>query len=79
MVRKNNSTWRLCVDYSDLNRAFPKDSYPLPRIDLLVDATLGHQMFSFMDAFSWYNQIQMHLSDQEDTSFITSGAPTIIV
>ena len=71
LVRKNNGKWRLCVDYFDLNRACPKDSYPLPRIDLLVDATAGHQMLSFMDAFSGYNQILMHPSDREHTSFIT--------
>ncbi|XP_028099377.1 uncharacterized protein LOC114298916 [Camellia sinensis] len=55
LVRKNNGKWKLCVDYSDFNRACSKDSYPLPRIDLLVDATAGHQMLSFMDAFSGYN------------------------
>ncbi|XP_028104738.1 uncharacterized protein LOC114303787 [Camellia sinensis] len=63
LVRKNNGKWRLCVDYSNLNRACPKDSYPLPRIDLLVDATVGHQMLSFIDAFSGYNQILMHPAD----------------
>ena len=50
LVRKNNGKWQLCVDYSDLNRACPKDSYPLPHIDLLVDATAGHQMLRFMGA-----------------------------
>ncbi|XP_028085990.1 uncharacterized protein LOC114286968 [Camellia sinensis] len=63
LVRKHNGKWRLCVDYSDLNRVCPKDSYPLPQIDLLVDTTAGHQMLSFMDAFSGYNQILMHLAD----------------
>ncbi|PKU62402.1 hypothetical protein MA16_Dca028415 [Dendrobium catenatum] len=57
MVRKTNGTWRMCVDYTDLNKACPKDSFPLPRIDQLVDATFGHQMLSFMDAYSGYNQI----------------------
>lgn len=70
LVRKLNGKWRLCINYSNLNRACPKDSYPLPMIDLLVDATVGHQMLSFMDAFSGYNQILMHAANQEHTSFI---------
>ncbi|KAI0510524.1 hypothetical protein KFK09_011128 [Dendrobium nobile] len=69
MVRKTNGTWRMCVDYTDLNKACPKDSFSLPRIDQLVDATSGHQMLSFMDAYSGYNQIQMDPADEEATSF----------
>ena len=60
------------VDFTDLNKVCPKDSYPLPRIDQLVDSTVGHQLLSFMDAFSGYNQIKMDEADQEKTSFITS-------
>uniref|UniRef100_A0A2N9GRH3 Integrase catalytic domain-containing protein n=1 Tax=Fagus sylvatica TaxID=28930 RepID=A0A2N9GRH3_FAGSY len=56
----------------DLNKACPKDSYPLPRIDQRVDSTVGHKLLSFMDAFSGYNQIQMTEEDQEKTAFITS-------
>ena len=56
----------------DLNKACPKDCYPLPRIDLLVDATAGHSLLSFMDAYSRYNQIRMHLGDEEKTSFTTN-------
>ena len=52
-------------------QAYPKDSFPLPRIDQLVDATSGHALLSFMDAYSGYNQIQMHVPNQEHTSFIT--------
>ena len=55
MVKKANGKWRMCVDFTDLNKACPKDSYPLPRIDQLVDFTAGHQLLSFMDAFSGYN------------------------
>ena len=55
MVKKANGKWRMCVDFTDLNKAFPKDSYPLPRIDQLVDSTACHQLPSFMDAFSGYN------------------------
>ena len=72
MVRKNNRKWRMCVDFMDLNRACPKDSYPLPRIDTLVDLTAKHELLSFMDALSGYNQIKMKEEDQEKTSFITS-------
>ena len=52
----------------------PKDYYPLPRIDQLVDATSGHQLLSFMGAYSGYNQIQMDPSDEEKTAFITNQA-----
>ena len=72
MVKKANGKWRICVDFTDLNRACPKDSYPLPRIDILVDSTVRHQLLSFMDAFSEYNQIKMEEADQEKTSFVTS-------
>ena len=64
LVKKANGEWRLCIDFTDINRACPKDSFPLPRIDLRVDATAGHELLSFMDAFSGYNQVSMDLSDQ---------------
>ena len=63
MVRKNNGKWRMCVDFTDLNRACPKGSYPLPQIDTLVDSTARHELLSFMDAFSGYNQIKMKEED----------------
>ena len=72
MVKKSNGKWRMCVDFTDLNKACPKDSYPLPRIDILVDSTVRHQLLSFIDAFSGYNQIKMKEVDQEKTSFVTS-------
>ena len=71
LVKKANGKWQLCIDFTDVNRACPKDSFPLPRIDLIVDATTGHELLSFMDAFSSYNQISMDPDDQEKTSFIT--------
>lgn len=71
MVKKSNGKWRICVDYTDLNKACPKDSYPLPTIDRLVDGAVGHQILSFLDAYSGYNQIQMHYHDREKTAFRT--------
>ena len=72
MVKKVNGKWRMCVDFTNLNKACPKDNYPLPRIDTLVDSTARHQLLSFMDAFSGYNQIKMEEADQEKTVFVTS-------
>ena len=60
MVKKANGKRRMCVDFTDLNRAYPKDNNPLPHIDQLVDSIVGHQLLSFMDAFSRYNQIKMN-------------------
>ena len=62
----------MCVDFTDLNKACPNDSYPLLRINQLVDSTAGHKLLSFMDAFSGYNQIRMDKANQEKTSFVTS-------
>ena len=63
LVKKANGKWRMCVDFTDLNRACPKDSFPLPRIDQLVDFTVSHKLLTFMDAFSGYNQIKMAEED----------------
>ena len=68
---EKGNKWRVCVDYKDLNEACPKDSFPLPRIDQIVDTSVGHGMLSFLDAFSGYHQIPMHLPDVEKTTFIT--------
>ena len=72
MVKRTNRKWRMCVDFTNLNKAFPKDSYPLPQVYVLVNSTAQHQLLSFMDAFSSYNQIKMDETDQEKTSFVTS-------
>ena len=61
----------MCIDFTDLNKACPKDSFPLPHIIMLVDATAGHELLSFMDAFLGYNQILMHPYNQEKATFIT--------
>ena len=62
----------MCVDFTDLNKACPKDNYPLPQVDILVDSTALHQLLRFMDTFLGYNQIRMDEADQEKTSFVTS-------
>ena len=62
----------MCIDFTDLNKAYPKDSYSLPQIDTLVDSTARHKLLSFIDAFSGYNQIKMSEEDQERTSFVTN-------
>ena len=72
MVKKSNGKWRMCVDFTDLNRTCPKDSFPLPRIYQLVDSTADHELLTFMDDFSGYNQIRMNKEDQEKTAFVTS-------
>ena len=72
IVKKPNRKWRMCVDFMDLNRVCPKDIYPLPQIDNLVDSTARHELLSFMDTFSGYNQIKMKEEDQEKNSFVTS-------
>ena len=70
-VKKANGKWRLCIDFTDINRACPKDNFPLPRIDLIMDAIAGHELLSFIDAFFGYNQISMDPNDQEKTSFVS--------
>jgi hypothetical protein len=71
LVKKSNGKWRMCVDFTDLNKACPKDNFLLPRIDVLVDSTSKYELPSFMDVFSGYNQILMHPQDREKTAFIT--------
>jgi len=70
LVKKGSGKWRICVDFTDLNKACPKDSYPLPNIDALVDSASGCRLLSFLDAFSGYNQIRMHPRDECKTTFM---------
>ena len=75
MVPKKDKSWRLCVDIKDLNKACPKDPFPLPRIDQIIDATTGHDSLCFLDAYSGYHQIKMAEKDQATTAFITPYGP----
>ena len=67
---KQGGKWRICVDFTDLNKDCSKDSFPLPKIYLIVNATSKHELFNFIDAFSGYLQIKMHLPDVDKTYFI---------
>ena len=71
VVKKKTRKWRVCVDFTDLNRACPKDPFPMPRVDQLVDAMVGHPRMSFLDAFQGYHQIPLAFNDQEKTPFVT--------
>nr|ABA96681.1 retrotransposon protein, putative, unclassified [Oryza sativa Japonica Group] len=71
VIPKANGKLRMCIDYTDLNKACPKDPYPLPRIDQIVDSTAGCDLLCFLDAYSGYHQIRMAREDEEKTAFIT--------
>lgn len=72
LVRKSSGTWRMCVNFTDLNNACPKDDFSLPKWDKLVDSTVEHTPFSFMDANVGYHQIPMAEEDEVHTAFTTS-------
>ena len=77
LVEKQNEdpnvavVWRMCIDYTNLNKACPKDPFPLPRIDQVIDSTAGCELLSFIDAYSGFHQIPLFKDDQIKTSFIT--------
>ncbi|KAI3767600.1 hypothetical protein L2E82_17847 [Cichorium intybus] len=71
MVKKHDDSWRMCIDYTDLNKACPKDCYPLPEIDQKVESLQGFRWKCFLDAYKGYHQIQMKKEDEEKTTFYT--------
>jgi hypothetical protein len=71
LVNKKHGTIYVCTDFRDLNHACPKDNFPGPFIDQIIDDYVGHEAMSFMDVFSGYNQIQIHPEDQYKTAFTT--------
>ena len=72
MVKKKSGKWRVCVDFTNLNKACPKDPFPMSKINQLIDAIVGHPRMSFLDVFQGYHQIPLALDDQEKTAFVTS-------
>jgi hypothetical protein len=71
MVRKKTGKWRMCTDFTDLNKFFPKDDFPLAIIDQIVDSAASSDIMALLDCFSGYHQIWLHKEDKEKTSFIT--------
>src|SRR4051812_47584493 len=63
--KKDTDILRMCVDFMALNKHFPKEHFPLPRIDQIIDSTTGCEQLSFLDAYSGYNQIRLKVEDQE--------------
>jgi hypothetical protein len=71
LVLKKNNTWRMCIDYTGLNKACPKDPFTLPHIDQVIDSIAGCDLLSFLDAYLGYHQIPLYQPDQIKMSFIT--------
>jgi hypothetical protein len=71
ILKKNKVDWRMCVDYTDLNKHCPKDPFGLPRIVQVVDSTVGCSVLSFLDCYSGYHQISLAKEDEEKTAIIT--------
>ena len=71
VVKKKTGKWCVCVDFTDLNKACPKDPFPMPQINQLVDTTVGHPRMNFLDAFQGYHQIPLALDNQEKTTLVT--------
>ena len=79
VVPKKNGKIRVCVDYRKLNAATLTDAFPLPFTDDVLDAMAGHEVYSFLDGFSGYNQIRIHPADQEKTAFVTEWGVFVVV
>jgi hypothetical protein len=71
LVPKKTGQWKMCIDYTDLSRHYPKDTFPLPRIDQVINSTARSTLLCFLDCYSGYHQIALKVSDQDKTAFIT--------
>jgi hypothetical protein len=71
VLKKNNNEWRICVDYTDLNKHCPKDPFTLPHIDQVINSTVACVLLSFLDCYSCYHQIALKEEDQIKTAFVT--------
>jgi hypothetical protein len=71
LIEKSDCLWRMCIDYTSLNKGCPKDKYPLSRISQIVDSTTSCELLSFLDAYSSYHQICLVIDDEENTTFVT--------
>ena len=71
VVKKKNEKWRVCIEFMNLNKACPKDSFPLLKIDQLIDATIGYERMIFLNTYSGYNQIRMNEANVIHTAFVT--------
>jgi hypothetical protein len=79
LVEKPDGSWRMCIDYTSLNKVCPKGEYPLPRICQIVDSTTSCELFSFLDAYSGYHQISLAIDDEENIVFITRSGFSVIL
>ena len=79
VMPKKNVKVRVFVDYRKLNVATVTDAFPLPFVDGVLDAVVGHEIYNFLDGFTGYNQIRMHLDDQEKTTFVTEWGMFVVV
>jgi hypothetical protein len=71
LIEKSDGSWRMCIDYISLNKACPKDEYPLPRICQIINSTASCELLSFLDAYSGYHHISLAIDDEEKTMLIT--------
>ena len=78
LIKKKCGQIKICVDFQDLNKACPKDEFPLPNVDILVDAVASHERFSFMDGYSGYNKIFMELADAQNAGATYQKTMTLI-
>jgi len=73
MVKKSNGKWKICTDYIDLNKTYPKDTYPSSSIDRLVNNTMGYKLINFLDAYFGLNQISIYPPNEDKIALMIEG------